>query len=130
MGPLVELLTSEMFRRLPCMVAGSSDFRELAWFLRGFECASEKANPGQPPELDGFREWLQVEREGPSNVDWQGIIVWKYGGDREATRSMLGLLDRFLEERAARGLGAIIDEHEGYELKRYRANVSSRKHRG
>jgi hypothetical protein len=111
------------------MLVGTKEFGELAWFLRGFEYASEKASPDQPPELDGFREWLMMELDGPCNVDWEGIVSWKFGSSWDATQSMIELLDRFLSERAACGLSAIIDDHERYEIRRYGAVTSSRKHR-
>jgi hypothetical protein len=90
MGVLLDLLTSEDFRRHPGMFVGSSQYREVAWWLRGFESAVEveKALAGQRTGLQGFREWLQMTFKGaPTST---GRVSSAMSSEPAETRPRLG----------------------------------------
>src|ERR1051325_9271363 len=126
MGLILDLLTSEPFRKRPAMYVGRSTFAELAWWLRGFEYACRQAFPECLDELDGFREYLHMHLDGPGNIDWEGIIAWKFGTGDEATQKAFEYLDRFLQEVARLGIDRIIADHAEYEKRKYGFLSSSR----
>ena len=126
MGVILDLLTSESFRKRPAMYVGSDSFAALQWWLRGLEFGCRCALPEQPYELDGFREWLHMHLDGPGNTDWEGIIAWKYGTGVEATGKVFEYLDRFLHEAMGLGIERLIAEHADYERGRYGFLSSSR----
>jgi hypothetical protein len=125
MGVILDILASESFRKRPTMYVGSRCFAELQWF-RGIEDGCRRALPEQLYELDGFREWLHMHLDGPSNTDWEGIIAWKFGTGEEATVKAFECLDRFLAEVARLGKDQLFAEYADYERRRYGSLSSSR----
>jgi hypothetical protein len=126
MGVIIDTLTSESFRKRPAMYAGSERFAELAWWIRGLEYGCLHSLPESPKELDGFREYLHMHLDGPGNIDWQGLIAWKFGAGTEATQKAFEYLDQFLQEVSRHGKDRIIAEHADYEKRRYGSLSSSR----
>jgi len=126
MGALLDTLTADHFRKRPAMYAGSARFTELRWWLRGLEYGCTESNPGEPSELDGFREWLHMRFDGPGNVDWVSLIDLQFGHEAEATSKLFELLDEFLEDVATNGKDKILQDHANYERRRYEGLASSR----
>jgi hypothetical protein len=126
MGLLLDLLTSENFRRRPWMYVGVVRFDELLVFLRGYEFAQYQAAPNQPAELDGFREWLHMKLDAPGNIDWQSIVHSACDNPDHAMERFFQLLDQFRGDVASRGLEKILDERLQYEIGRYGFPASSR----
>ena len=126
MGIILDILTSEAFRKRSAMYVGSAEFRAVGWWLQGIEFCSHEMLPNQPPELDGFREWLHMKLDGPGNTNWQGIITDLFGNDEEATKKTFEYLDDFLRDLDELGFDRIINDHAEYEKKRYGFLSSSR----
>lgn len=126
MGVLLDVLASEFFRQRPAMYVGSSEFVALSWWIRGFEEGCRRALPEQAYELDGFREWLHMQLDGPGNSDWVGIIEWEFGKGVEATQKVFEYLDQFLQDVSHLGKDKIIADHADYEKCRYGFLSSSR----
>jgi hypothetical protein len=126
MGVLLDLLTSEAFRKRPAMYAGSDKFPQFGWWLSGFAYGCERALPDQPYELDGFREWLHMRLDGPGNYDWIGIIAWKCENGVETIQELFKYLDQYLNDVSHLGIDRIIQDHAEYELRRYGSLTSSR----
>lgn len=126
MGIILEILTSESFRKRPAMYVGSARFAAVMWWLAGLEFGCRKALSDQPYELDGFREWLHMRLEGPGNTDWLGIIAWKFGTEDDATQKVFEYLDQFLQDVAKLGVNQIVANHADYERQRYGFLTSSR----
>lgn len=130
MGVLLDILTSKYFRQRPAMYIGTSEFVRLSWWIRGFEEGCHRALPEQAYELDGFREWLHMQLDGPGNTDWVGIIEWKFGNGVEATQKVFDYLDQFLQDVSHLGKDKIITDHAEYETRRYGFLSSSRLAKG
>lgn len=117
MGALLDLLTSEMFRKRTAMYVGVWDVNQILPWLRGFEYAQSLMGEN---DLEGFKEWLQINFMGQANTHWTGIIAGSFQGDDEAIlEKFFEELDKFLEYRDEVGINQIIDEHEAYEIRRY-----------
>ena len=126
MGVILDILTSESFRKRPAMYAGSENFSELEWWIRGFEYGCRHSLPESLYELDGFREYLHMHLDGPGNIDWESIITWKFGNGVEATQKAFEYLDQFLQEVSRLGKDRLIADHADYEKRRYGFLASSR----
>ncbi len=126
MGVILDLLTSEAFRKRPAMYAGSDKFPELGWWFRGLAYGCERALPDHPNELEGFREWLHMHLDGPGNYDWVGIIDWKCSNGGETTQELFKYVDQFLSDVSQLGIDRLINDHADYEMRRYGFLVSSR----
>lgn len=126
MGLLLNILTSEAFRKRPAMFVGTRNFRDIASWLRGVEFCLSQSVPEQPLELDGLREWLHMNLDGPGNTDWLGIIQVEFGDEEETTEKIFEYVDKFLQDLSEKGLDKIITDHAEYEKKRYDGIVTSR----
>ena len=126
MGILLELLTSENFRKRPGMYCGRNSFGVVGPWLRGLAYGIRQAFPDQPDDLEGFREWLHMTLDAPGNVDWTGIIAWKFGEQDAGTQKLFEQFDLFRNDTAQRGVEAVIHAHREYEIRRYGSPVSSR----
>jgi hypothetical protein len=126
---VLELLTNPHFQARPGMYAGNGEFPFFGGWLRGLVMGWRIGRGEEPDGLDGFREWLVMKLDGPSNTgDWVGVICAKYGNGTETTKKCFELLNEFVAERAARGVDAIVQEHAEYERQRYgRLSTSRRK---
>ena len=121
MGPLLALLTSEHFRTRYGMYVGTTDFRALAYWIRGLACGMQILDPETQNELHGLREWLHMQFYGPGNVDWISLIACKFGESEESAGKLFEYLDRFLAERSEVGLPTIMLQHDEYVRKRNRS---------
>ena len=118
MGVLIDLLRQDNFRKRTVMYTGYWEFARIASWFRGFQFAQSLL--GQPDELEGFKEWLQVKFDGQANTDWAGIVEGSFRGDDEAIlQKFFEELDQFLRYRDEVGINQIIDEHESFEIRRF-----------
>ena len=77
MGKLLTLMTSSHFRTRIGMYVGATNFREIEFWLRGYDLACGEFGEN---DLDGFYEWLMMNvPDSPANVGWTGIIAERFG---------------------------------------------------
>jgi hypothetical protein len=113
---LVDFLTSEHFQARPGMYAGCAQFPQFGDWLRGLEFGWRQGDWREEcNELVGFREWLQCRFDGPGNIDWIGVIHWKFGDGCETTNKLFDLLKEFLKHRGIMGIDSIVKVHAEYE---------------